>query len=125
MSERSLLTRAAWFVFVGWWLTPVLVNVAWLVGLTVVGLPLTVTLVNLVPTALTLKTPRSTVDSAGGSGQRSLPVRAAYFVVVGWWLSLLWANVATVLAVTVLGLPLAVWMLHRLPFVLSLYRFDG
>jgi uncharacterized membrane protein YccF (DUF307 family) len=62
---------------------------------------------------------------APGQGQRSLAVRAVYFVVVGWWLSWLWANVAAFLAVTIIGLPVALWMFNRLPYVTSLYRFDG
>ncbi|MFB6106516.1 MAG: YccF domain-containing protein [Halobacteriaceae archaeon] len=126
MAQRSLLVRALWFVLVGWWLTPVVVNVAWLLNATVVGIPLGVKLVNLVPTVLTLREPRSVVDpESPGRGQRSLLVRAAYFVFVGWWLSWLWANVAAFAAVTVVGLPVAVWMFNRLPFVTSLYRFDG
>lgn len=56
---------------------------------------------------------------------RSLLARAVWFLLVGWWLAFLWANVATLLAVTVVGLPVAVWMLHRPSFVLSLYRFHG
>jgi uncharacterized membrane protein YccF (DUF307 family) len=48
-----------------------------------------------------------------------------YFVVVGWWLSWFWANVAAFLAVTIVGLPVALWMFNRLPYVTSLYRFDG
>ena len=125
MSERSLLVRAVWFLLVGWWLTPVLVNLAWLLGITVVLLPLSVKLINLVPTALTLKPRRSRFDPGVGRGQHNLLVRATYFVFVGWWLGFLWANVANLLAVTIVGLPVAVWMLHRLPFVLSLYRFHG
>ncbi|GGM74759.1 uncharacterized membrane protein YccF (DUF307 family) [Halarchaeum rubridurum] len=118
--QRSLLTRALWFVFVGWWATPALVNVAWLCNATVVGIPVGIALINLVPTALTLQEPRD-LDADGGS-QRGLAVRAVYFVFVGWWASLLWANVAAFLAVTVVGLPAAVWMFHRLPYVTSLYR---
>ena len=125
MTERSLLTRALWFVFVGWWLTPVLVNVAWLLGLTVILLPISVKLINLVPTALTLKTPESTVDPESARGQRNLLIRLIWFVFVGWWASFIWANLANLFAVTIIGLPVAIWMLHRLPFVLSLYRFDG
>ncbi|WP_336135092.1 YccF domain-containing protein [Natronomonas amylolytica] len=125
MAQRSLLTRGLWFVFVGWWLTPILVNAAWLLGLTVVLLPVSVKLINLVPTALTLKQPESTIDPEAGRGQHSLVVRAVYFVLVGWWASFVWANVANVLAITVIGLPVAIWMLHRLPFVLSLYRYNG
>jgi uncharacterized membrane protein YccF (DUF307 family) len=125
MAQRSLLTRALWFVFVGWWLTPILVNAAWLLGLTVVLLPVSVKLINLVPTALTLKSPGSTIDPEAGRGQHNLLIRALYFVFVGWWASLIWANVANLLAITIVGLPIAIWMLHRLPFVLSLYRYDG
>ncbi|WP_152042938.1 YccF domain-containing protein [Salinigranum salinum] len=126
MAQRSLLVRALWFVVVGWWATPLVVNLAWLLNATIVLLPLGIKLINLVPTVLTLREPRSLVDpDSAGSGQRSLVVRAVYFVFVGWWLSWLWANVAAFLAVTIVGLPIAVWMFNRLPYVTSLYRFDG
>jgi len=125
MAQRSLLTRALWFVVVGWWATPAVVNAAWFLCATVVGAPIGVKLVNLVPTVLTLKEPRSLGNSDAGVGQRSLGVRALYFVLVGWWLGWLWANVAAFLAVTVVGLPVAIPMFDRLPLVTSLYRFDG
>ncbi len=122
---RSFPVRAAWFVLVGWWLTAVVVNVAWALNATVVLAPFGVILVNMVPRILTLAEPRREIDPGGGRGQHSLVVRAAYFLLVGWWLSFVWANVAVLFAVTVLGLPVAVWMLHRLPYVTSLYRFHG
>jgi uncharacterized membrane protein YccF (DUF307 family) len=126
MSQRPFLVRALWFVFVGWWATPAVVNVAWFLNATVILLPLGIKLINLVPTVLTLKEPRSVVDpDSTGEGQRSLLVRAVYFVLVGWWLSWLWANLAAFLAVTIVGLPVALWMFNRLPYVTSLYRFDG
>ena len=125
MAQRSLFTRALWFLAVGWWATPVVVNAAWFLNATVVGIPLGVKLVNLVPTVLTLKEPRSLSAPESARGQHSLVVRAVYFLLVGWWLSLLWANLAGVLAVTVVGLPVAVWLFDRLPYVTSLYRFDG
>jgi len=125
MSDRSLLVRALWFVAVGWWVTPVVVNVAWALNATIVFIPLGIKLINLVPTVLTLKEPRSLTDPESARGQRSLLVRAVYFVFVGWWVSLAWANVAAFLAMTVVGLPVAIWMLDRLPLVTSLYRFDG
>jgi uncharacterized membrane protein YccF (DUF307 family) len=126
MAQRSLLVRALWFVLVGWWLTPLVVNVAWLLNATIVLLPLGIKLINLVPTVLTLREPRSVVDpDSTGTGQSSLLVRAVYFLFVGWWLSWLWANVAAFLAVTIVGLPIALWMFNRLPYVTSLYRFDG
>jgi len=125
MAKRSLLVRALWFVVVGWWATPLVVNVAWLLNATVILIPLGVKLVNLVPTVLTLAEPRSLDQPESARGQHSLLVRAVYFVFVGWWLSLIWANVAAFLAVTIVGLPVAFWMFNRLPYVTSLYRFHG
>lgn len=125
MARRSLLTRAIWFVFVGWWLTPLVVNLAWGLNLTLVLAPIGIKLINLVPTVLTLAEPRSFSDPTVARGQRSLLVRALYFVLVGWWASFLWANLAVLFALTIVGLPVAIWMLNRLPYVTSLYRFHG
>lgn len=125
MARRSLLTRAIWFVFVGWWLTPLVVNLAWGLNLTVVLAPIGIKLINLVPTVLTLAEPRSFADPTAARGQPPLLVRAVYFVLVGWWASFLWANLAVLFALTVVGLPVAIWMLNRLPYVTSLYRFHG
>jgi uncharacterized membrane protein YccF (DUF307 family) len=125
MAERSFAVRALWFVVVGWWATPVVVNVAWLLNATIVGLPFGIALINLVPTVLSLAEPRSLDEPASARGQRSLVVRGTYFLLVGWWLSFIWANVASVLAASVIGLPVAFWMFNRLPYVTSLYRFHG
>ena len=59
MTQRSVLIRALWFVVVGWWATPIVVNTAWLLNVTVVLLPIGIKLINLVPTVLTLAEPRS------------------------------------------------------------------
>lgn len=125
MTRHSVPVRAVWFLLVGWWLTPVVVNVAWALNATVVLLPIGIKLVNLVPTVLTLAEPRSLSEPESGRGQHSLATRAVYFVLVGWWFSWIWANVAAVAAITVIGLPLAIWMANRLPYITSLYRFHG
>ncbi|QSG13338.1 Uncharacterized membrane protein, DUF307 [Halapricum desulfuricans] len=49
MIQRSFWVRALWFVFVGWWVTPIVVNTAWLLNVTVVLLPIGIKLINLVP----------------------------------------------------------------------------
>jgi len=54
MTQRSSsFVRALWFVFVGWWATPIVVNSAWLLNVTVILLPIGIKLINLVPTVLT------------------------------------------------------------------------
>ncbi|MGM0591968.1 MAG: YccF domain-containing protein, partial [Halobacteriota archaeon] len=114
-----------WFLLVGWWATPLVVNLAWLLGVTIVLIPISIKLINLVPTVLTLKEPRTVVEPGAAQGQRSLVVRAVYFVFIGWWFSWFWANAASFFAVTIIGLPIALWMFNRLPYVTSLYRFNG
>ncbi len=125
MTQHSLFVRALWFVFLGWWLTPIVVNLAWFFNVTVVLAPIGIKLINLVPTVLTLQESRSFTEPDLARGQHSLLVRALYFVFVGWWLSFLWANAAAILAITIIGLPISIWLANRLPFVTSLYRFHG
>jgi uncharacterized membrane protein YccF (DUF307 family) len=50
----------------------------------------------------------------------NLLVRALYFVLVGWWLSGIWAAVAWFLSITIIGLPIGLYMLNRLPQVVTL-----
>jgi uncharacterized membrane protein YccF (DUF307 family) len=123
MAERSLVVRAVWFVFVGWWATIAVVEIAWALNVTVVGLPIGIWLINRVPTVQSLAEPRSLDEGEDPPRQPSIVVRATYFVVVGWWLSFLWANAAAVLSASIVGLPLGFWMFNRLPYVTSLHRF--
>lgn len=127
-----LLLRIIYFLLFGWWFTGIWINVAWLLNLTILGLPLGVWMLDRVPQVLTLK-PMKVVVVSGGQGnrsvvytrglpQRSFLGRALYFVLIGWWLSLIWANLAWVISLTIIGLPLGIWMFNRLPAVTSLMR---
>lgn len=129
--DRSLLVRAAYFLLVGWWLTGLWLSVAWLLVVTLVLLPVGIRMINRVPFVLTLKDRRADLDIVDAEGvvvgstaeQHPLPVRAVYFLLVGWWASGIWTGVGYGVAATVVGLPLAIWMFDRLPFVVSLYRY--
>jgi len=128
-----ILVRAVWYVVVGWWLTGLVMGIAWFLAITIIGLPLTFYLVNRIPTVLTLR-PRAEqyelVTGADGvsryqrleTEQSSLPIRLVYFLVIGWWASLAWMAVSYVLMLTILGIPLGLMMVNRLPFVFSLHR---
>ncbi|MDS0260239.1 YccF domain-containing protein [Haloarcula sp. S1CR25-12] len=121
--QPSLLVRAVWFVFVGWWLTGLWLSVAWLLNVTIIGIPLGIKLINKVPYVLSLKKRETYVDETHGRSQYSIPVRALWFVFVGWWASGVWTGVAYALTLTIVGIPLAVWMYNKLPFVVSLYNY--
>lgn len=62
-------------------------------------------------------TPPVTVLRTRGPG---LLVRALYFVLFGLWFSGIWAAIAWFLCVTIIGLPLGLYMLNRLPQVVTL-----
>jgi uncharacterized membrane protein YccF (DUF307 family) len=49
-----------------------------------------------------------------------LLVRALYFVLFGWWFSGIWAVVAWIFCLTIIGLPFGLYMLNRLPQVVTL-----
>src|SRR5205823_2678040 len=61
--------------------------------------------------------PMLVVAQGGGPG---FFVRALYFLFVGWWLSFFWISLAWLLNATIIGLPLGLIMLNRVPQVMTL-----
>ena len=49
-----------------------------------------------------------------------LLIRVVYFILLGWWFSAIWAVITWVLCLTIIGLPLGLFMLNRLPQVVTL-----
>ena len=47
-------------------------------------------------------------------------VQILWFLLVGWWLGLLWIAVSWLFMVTIIGAPLGVMMLDKLPLVIAL-----
>jgi uncharacterized membrane protein YccF (DUF307 family) len=50
----------------------------------------------------------------------NLLLRILYFLFIGLWLSGIWAAIAWVFCVTIIGLPLGLWMLNRMPQIATL-----
>jgi uncharacterized membrane protein YccF (DUF307 family) len=129
----SMLVRAVWYVLIGWWLTGFVMALAWVLAITIIGLPITFYLVNRIPSVLTLR-PRAQqfelVTDADGvtrykriaTEQSSLLLRLLWFVFIGWWASLAWMIASYFLMLTIIGIPLGLMMVNRLPFVFSLHR---
>jgi uncharacterized membrane protein YccF (DUF307 family) len=128
-----ILVRVVWYLLVGWWLTGIAMAIAWLAGITIIGLPVSFYIVNRIPTTLTLRPRReryALVTGADGvtrheriaTRQSSLLIRLLYFIVIGWWASALWMAGSYILMLTVIGIPFGMMMVNRLPFVFSLHR---
>ena len=54
------------------------------------------------------------------SEQRSLLAQAVWFLLVGWWVTGIWLSAAWFLNVTLIGLPLGIKMINKVPLVLTL-----
>lgn len=54
--------------------------------------------------------------------QRDFWVRTIYFVLVGWWFSLFWLEVAWFAGLTLVLLPLSFWMFSKSAAVTTLRR---
>ncbi len=129
----GLLVRTIWFVFVGWWLTGIVNVVAYLIALTIIGLPVAFMIFNRLPSVLTLRprtvqTTHADVDGVAYVTETTIPQRpfwkrAVYFVLVGWWLGAIWSALAWVLCVLILTLPLGVMLYNRLPAAMTLRRY--
>jgi uncharacterized membrane protein YccF (DUF307 family) len=55
-----------------------------------------------------------------GNGSPGFLIRAIWFLFVGWWLSFWWISLAWLLNLTIIGLPVGLMMLNRVPTVLTL-----
>ncbi|MFP4440236.1 MAG: YccF domain-containing protein [Chloroflexaceae bacterium] len=125
----NILLRAVYFIVVGIWLSGIWATVAWVLCITIIGLPPGLWMLNRLPQVTTLQPQRNDlVITAGGTAtrqnvpQRSFLVRALYFVLVGWWFSALWLTVAWALCTVIIGLPFGFWMFNRVPAVITLAR---
>src|SRR5919201_6884506 len=128
-SGPGLLVRALYFILFGWWFSGIWAVVAWLLCLTIIGLPLGLYMLNRLPQVVTLKPRRSdlVLTATGRVVERDLPqlpflLRAVYFLLIGWWLSAIWMIIAWALHVSIIGMVIGFWMFNRTGAIVSLRR---
>jgi uncharacterized membrane protein YccF (DUF307 family) len=133
-SAPSLILRVLWFIFIGFWLGGIVTAAAWALNVTIIGLPLGLWMINRIPTVMTLRPLRQTLEvhrrtdgtevvRVHHQEQASFLIRAIWFLLIGWWLSGIWAGAAYIAALTIIGLPISFWMYDRLPAVTTLFRY--
>jgi uncharacterized membrane protein YccF (DUF307 family) len=133
-TDHGIFLRAAWFLCIGWWAGQIWLGLAWLLNLTIIGLPVGLAMINKLPKVMTLKSQQAQLDlstNADGSytltrkhiDQRPFWMRALYFVCIGWWASLLWAEVAWVCCLFIVTIPVGFMMFNKMPAVTTLARY--
>ena len=125
----GLLVRALYYILFGWWFSGIWAVAAWILCLTIIGLPLGLYMLNRLPQVVTLKPGRSdlVVTTTGRLVERDVPqapflLRALYFILIGWWLSAIWLAIAWALHVSIIGMVLGFWMFDRVPAIVTLAR---
>jgi len=127
------LIQLLWFAFIGWWLGQAWMVVAWILMVSIIGIPLGVMMLNLLPKVIALRDPTAhrllLARPDGTISARSVAVpqvnfflRALYFFLIGWWLSAIWMEAAFAISLSIIGLPVGFWMFDRVPMLVSLRR---
>jgi uncharacterized membrane protein YccF (DUF307 family) len=125
----NLLLRAIYFLVFGLWFSAIWAGVAWVLCVTVIGLPFGLWMLNRLPQVTTLRPQRADllVTTRGEvlrADVRQAPflLRAIWFLLVGWWLSALWLAAAWALCTVIIGMPIGFWMFDQVPAVVTLAR---
>lgn len=125
------LIQLLWFAFIGWWLGQAWMVVAWLLMVSIIGIPLGVMMLNMLPKVIALRDPTEhkliitrhdglVSTQAIDAPQINFLVRVVYFLLVGWWVSAIWMEAAFAISLTIIGLPIGFWMFDRVPLLVSL-----
>ncbi|MBF0410273.1 MAG: YccF domain-containing protein [Candidatus Riflebacteria bacterium] len=126
-----LILRIVWFVFIGLPLGWTCIQIGWFLMLTIIGIPISLWLFGKIPMIMTLQLKvedryklnlRENEVFLNNTDQYSMLIRIPYFILIGWWFSYIWINLAYILTATVIGLPFGFWMFNRLPFVVFLTK---
>ena len=123
----NIVIRILWFLALGLWLGGIISGLAWILNVTIFGLPLGLWLINRLPSVITLRPQEKEWRLEGnmliqGKEQRPFLLRALYFIFIGIWFSGVWMGLSYLALVTVIGLPLSFWMYGRIGAVTTLYR---
>jgi uncharacterized membrane protein YccF (DUF307 family) len=130
----GFLARAVWFVLIGWWLTAIVIVVAYALALSILGLPFAFYLFNRIPAFLTLRGRSKTNEvetmadgrrylTAANVQQRPMLLRAIWFILIGFWFGAIWMALAYVLCVLIVTMPFGLAMFNRVGAVMTLLRY--
>lgn len=127
-----MMARVIWYLLVGWWLGAIWTLLAYVLCLTIIGLPIGTIMFNTLPKVLTLK-PTGTeqiqtmIDGklatvSGEPEEFPFLLRVIWFFLLGWYVAGYAILIGYLLCLTILGIPAGLWILNRIPLVMTLKR---
>lgn len=132
-SEPGCLVQALWFLFIGWWLGGIVLTIAWVLNITIIGLPFGMALLNNVPKVLALQSAEKTIKmvssnnkviiTESGVPQINFFVRAAFFLLIGWWWSGIWLGLGYLLCATIILMPIGLAVFRLTPTMTTLRKY--
>ena len=121
-----MIIRFIYFLAIGWWVGLIVSFVSYLLCATIIGLPLGTALLNRMPGLVYLREPGDACPDGYHHRhlQEELPflLRVLWFFVIGWSLGFIVIMAGYALALTIIGIPLGIYLLNRVPLVMTLSR---
>jgi uncharacterized membrane protein YccF (DUF307 family) len=114
-----LLLNLIWFVLAGLWAAIAWAIAALIMFITIIGIPFGIQALKIA--VFTLWPFGRTLVKRPAAGVPSLIGNVLWLVLCGWWLALIHAGTALLLALTIIGLPLAAGNIKLIP--VSLWPF--
>ena len=83
-NQPGCLVQLLYFVFIGWWLGALAISLAYLLFLTILGIPLGVMIINKIPYLMALRQTDPVISYAGSAAaQHNFIIRALWFLLIG------------------------------------------
>lgn len=124
-----MFIRFVYFIGIGWWFGLLATLLANLLLVTIIGIPFGVIILNRLPSIVFMREAGELCpegfEHRHPAEEFPFILRAVWFLVIGWELSFLTILVAYVCGITVVGIPLCIWLLNRIPVVTTLSRHYG
>ena len=121
-----MFARFVYFVFIGWWLGLFVALAGIVLCATIIGLPLGTMLLNRLPSFVFMLEEGD--DCPEGYDHRhahqEIPfvLRVIWFFVLGWELGIFLITFGYLITLTVIGIPVGIWILNRVPIAMTLSR---
>jgi uncharacterized membrane protein YccF (DUF307 family) len=122
-SQPGCLVQLIFFIFIGWWLGALAVTLAYLLFLTIIGIPLGVKIINKIPYLMALRNTAPVISFIGQKTEQiNIFIRIIWYLLLGWELTAIWLTIAYLFCCTILGMPIGFWMFDKAPAILTLHK---